>query len=108
VTRKEWPDCRSLSGASQKYLADALKARRQQQRREAARVAAEAKRRREQESAGAKQAEERSLQAAWDALPPLEQAAVRAAVLAGRGSSPAPEAFVRRLCLEEMGRGVGG
>ena len=107
VTRKEWPDCRSLSGAAQKYLADALKLRRQGQRREAARSAAEAKRRGEQEAAEAKQEQERRLQAAWDALPADEQAAVRAAVVAGLGTSPAPEAFVRRLCLEEMGRRVG-
>jgi hypothetical protein len=103
VTRKGWPGCRSFSGAVQKYLADALALRRQQRRREEARQEAEARRRREQEQALARQEEERRRQAAWDALPEAEREAIRRGVRAGLGGA-APEAFVRRLCLEELAR----
>jgi hypothetical protein len=104
VTRKEWPECRSLSGAAGKYLADALKLHRTKTRREAARGEAEARRRREQAEALALQEEERRRLDVWNALPAAEQEAIRQTVLAGIGGTAAPEAFVRRLCLEEIGR----
>ncbi len=104
VTRREWPECRSLSGAAQKYLADALKLHRAQQRREAARGEAEARRAREQAAARDRQEEERRRLDAWNALAPAEREAVRQAVLAGLGGAAAPEAFIRRLCLEEVAR----
>jgi hypothetical protein len=103
VTRNEWPECRSLSGAAQKYLGDALKVRRGQTRRESARQSAEAIRQREQEEAQRRQAEERRLQERWASLPAGEQEAIRRKVVDALDAS-APEAFVRRLCLEEVGR----
>lgn len=108
VTRKEWPDCRSLSGAAGKYLADALKLHRTQARREAARGEAEARRQREQAEALLLQEQERRRLDAWNALPADEREAIRQAVLAGLGGKVAPEAFVRKLCLEEIGRRRGG
>jgi plasmid replication initiation protein len=104
VTRKEWPDCRSLSGAVQKYLPEAVKMYRQQQRREANKQAAE----RKKQQAAAVQASqtnaERLLQEAWAGLPEAEQALIRQRVLEKLGGSGAPAAFVQRLCLEELGR----
>ncbi len=104
VTRKEWPDCRSFSGAAQKYLTDALTLLRQQRRRVEQKRAAEASGRQEQEEAARRQQAERQLGEAWDALPATEQETVRQTVLARLGGAPAPEVFVRRLCLEELAR----
>ena len=49
VTKKRWPDCRSLSGAVQKYLPEAVRLHQLERRREAARETAESQRRQEQE-----------------------------------------------------------
>jgi hypothetical protein len=104
VTRKEWPDCRSLSGAAQKYLADALKLHRSRIRRETARDEAETRRQQGQAEALARKEEERRRLEAWNALLPLEQEAIRQTVLASLGGAAAPETFVRRLCIEEAER----
>jgi hypothetical protein len=107
VTRKEWPECRSLSGAVQKYLPDALKLHRAKLQRETARDEAEARARESQAEALVRQEEERRRLEAWNALPPEEQETIRQTVLAALGGMVAPEAFVRRLCLEELGRRIG-
>jgi hypothetical protein len=104
VTRKAWPDCRSLSGAAQKYLADALKVHRSRLRRSAAREEAEARRRQEHAEVVARREEDRRRLEAWNRLPVAEQEAIRQAVLGSVGASTVPEAFVKRLCLEELGR----
>jgi hypothetical protein len=104
VTRMEWPECRSLSGAAQKYLADALKLHRSRIRRETARDEAETRRQQEQAEMLARQEEERRRLEAWNKLLPLEQEAIRQTVLASLGGTAAPETFVRRLCLEEVDR----
>jgi hypothetical protein len=106
VTRREWPECRSLSGAVQKYLGDARKLLEQQRRREAARLSAEQARQQAKQSEVGQQREERRLQEAWDALPEDERAAIVTAVRARLGGS-APDAFVQRLCLAEVGRMLG-
>jgi hypothetical protein len=103
VTRCEWPECRSLSGAVQKYLADALRLHAEQQRREAGRRAAEEARRREKQTEAGREEVERRLQEAWDALPAGQRAAIAAAVRSRLGAN-APDAFVHRLCLEEVAR----
>jgi hypothetical protein len=104
VTRKSWPDCRSLSGAAQKYLADALKVHRSRLRRTAAREETETRRRQEQAETIARREEDRRRLEAWNRLPAREQEAIRRAVLGSVGAATVPEAFVKRLCLEELGR----
>ena len=101
VTRKEWPECRSLSGAVQKYLGDALKlldqqALRETQRQEALRTIDHAR----QAELGRQRADRR-MQPLWDALPAEEQAAIEREVR-GRLGKNAPAVFVKRLCLEEL------
>jgi hypothetical protein len=103
VTRREWPECRSLSGAVQKYLGDARKLLEQQQCREAARRDAEQARQQSRQSAAGQQQEDRRLQEAWETLPEAERAAIVGAVRARLGGS-APDAFVHRFCLAEMGK----
>jgi hypothetical protein len=102
VTHKAWPECRSFSGAAQKYLADALKLHRQQRQRLEFRQEAEENRRQEQQAERDRLEQERHCQAAWDALTPLEQEAARQRVLDRLAGFHAPEPFIRRLCLEEM------
>jgi hypothetical protein len=104
VTKKRWPECRSLSGSVQKYLADALRLHQLERRRATARDAAEAGRRREQETARVREQLERRLLEAWGRLPAEERDAVRRRVLAKLGGTTAPEAFIQRLCLEELSR----
>jgi hypothetical protein len=105
VTRKEWPECRSLSGAAQKYLGDALQLHQSRLRREKARDEAELRRQQEQAENLARQEEERRRLDTWKALPPAEQATIRQKVLSALGGTTAPEAFIHRLCLGELARG---
>ncbi len=104
VTKKRWPDCRSLSGAVQKYLPDAVRLHQLERRREAAREAAEAERRQELEAGRTREQAERRLQEAWAALPAEERDAIRRGVREKLDGATAPEAFVQRLCLEELAR----
>ena len=104
VTKKRWPDCRSLSGAVQKYLPDAVRLHQLERRREAARATAEVERRKEQEAGRTREQAERRLQDAWAALPAEEREAIRFGVRERLGGTTAPEAFVQRLCLEELAR----
>jgi hypothetical protein len=103
VTRHEWPDCRSLSGAVQKYLADALKLYEQKQQREASKRAAELAKQQDREAERGQQSKGQELKEAWSALSVEEREGIEKVVRARLGAS-APEAFVQRLCLEEMGR----
>jgi hypothetical protein len=104
VTRKEWPDCRSFSGAVQKYLGDALKLYQQEQQRQAARTRAEQLRLKAQEEQAAREREEQRRQEIWNRLTSAEQEAIRRKVQASAAGAFAPEAFLRRLCLEEAAR----
>jgi len=108
VVKKRWPDCRSLSGAVQKYLPEAIRLHQLERRREAARETAESRRRQEQEAARTREQTEQRLQEAWAALPAAERDAIRRRVLDKLGGATAPEAFVQRLCLEEVARRRGG
>jgi hypothetical protein len=103
VVRKEWPDCRSLSGAAQKYLGDAVRLLEQERRRSEARARTALHRQREQHQEEERQRADQSLHAAWLALPEARQREIEAEVRS-RLSGPVPEAFVARMCLEELGR----
>jgi plasmid replication initiation protein len=103
VTRKEWPECRSLSGAAQKYLGDALKLRQREQLREASRQQAEASRQQVRQEQASRQQTAQMLQETWAGLPEAVRDEITRGVRARLGSS-APAAFVQRLCLEELGR----
>jgi len=106
VTRKEWPECRSLSGAVRKYLPDALELWQQEQQREASKREALQRRLQGRQKEESQQHEERRLAELWNSLPEAEQQAIRQRVLASLGGTQAPEAFIRRLCLEEVRRCV--
>ena len=107
VTRKEWPECRSLSGAVQKYLGDALKLVQQQAQREAKRQEADRTRERARQTDADRQQADRQMQPLWDALPAEQREAIEQMVR-GRLGKNAPVSFVRRLCLEELARRLAG
>lgn len=106
VTRREWPLCRSLSGAVQKYLGDAVKLHQQQARRAAGRRAAEQARERQRQEQAGEQTSGRQLQEIWDTLPADERQAIEREVRRRLGGD-APAVFVRRLCLQELARRIG-
>jgi hypothetical protein len=112
VVRKEWPDCRSFSGAAQKYLADALKVLAHERGRQARREADEEARRREAEAEARRRAEQQQFRAAWEpawqALAEAEREAVRAAVLARHPHLAGTRALLEEQCLRELARRAGG
>jgi hypothetical protein len=107
VVRTEWPDCRSLSGAGQKYLPDALRLHQQQKKRDTTRRRQEQERRQGRHEQVSRQEEERRLQAAWDALPVEERQAIQQTVRRRLADSTAPDIFIHRFCLDEMIRRQG-
>jgi hypothetical protein len=102
VTRQRWPDCRSFSGAVQKYLADALKLLQGRRRREAARQKARAQNQAERSRHSDAAEDGHQLAERWAALSAEEQATIRQSVLDRLPEGGAPEAFVRRLCLQAL------
>jgi hypothetical protein len=106
VTRAGWPDCRSLSGAAQKYRNDAERLWKQDKAREATRRESERTRLEDRRSEESRRRAGQALQQAWDALPPTERASIEETVRARLGLG-APEAFVRRLCQEELSQRQG-
>jgi hypothetical protein len=104
VVRKEWPDCRSLSGAAQKYLPDALKLHEQQKKREVARKQAEQKRLQGRQKTISRQEEERQRQTLWEALSEQERQAILQDVRVRLADTVVPDIFLHRLCLEEAAR----
>jgi hypothetical protein len=103
VTRKEWPDCRSLSGAVQKYLGDALKLVQLQAQRQASRQQAEQSRQQQRQDETSRQEGERQIVSTWETLPAHEREAIEQQVRERLGQN-VPAVFVRRLCLEELAR----
>jgi hypothetical protein len=107
LTRQEWPDCRSLSGAVQKYLPQAIRLYEMQVRREISRQQAETQRQQQRQASEQQQDAGQHLQALWDALSPEQRNAIQSQVRQ-RLPCSAPAAFVHRLCLQELARRVGG
>jgi hypothetical protein len=112
VVRKEWPDCRSFSGAAQKYLPDALKLLGHEQQRQARREDEQARRRQEAEDDARRRAEQQQFRAAWAPawaeLSDAEREAVREAVLARHPHLAGTRALLEEQCLRELARCRGG
>lgn len=103
VTRKEWPDCKSLSGAVQKYLPAAEKIREQQLVHHTRQL----ENRHQRESIQIESQQQRRLndflELKWRQLPEEQRTAIEQHVRMRLGHH-APRAFVHRLCLEEAAR----
>jgi hypothetical protein len=100
VTRKAWPECRSLSGAISRYLPEALAARQAMVQRDKIRQEQQLRREQERQTVVQHDQSARALQARWEALPATERAAIEARVRQRAGLAPAM--FIHRLCLDEM------
>lgn len=106
ITRKEWPDCRSLSGAVQKYLGDAVRLYDQQLRREKSKQQAEKERERSRQETSGQMMHSQQLEQLWQALSAEQKEAIEQQVRERVGGH-APAAFVHRLALEEVARRIG-
>jgi len=108
VVRKEWPECRSFSGAAQKYLPDALKLLAHEQQRQTRREDEQARRRQELEDEARRRAEQQQFRAAWapvwQALPDDQREAIRQAVLARHPHLAGTRALLEEQCLRELAR----
>ncbi len=106
VLRKEWPECRSFSGAVQKYWADALKAAAAQQGRQQRKEQEQERQRREQEAFAREKAEEQQFRAAWEppwlALTEDEREALRAAVVAKHPVLRGSRHLLEEQCLRAL------
>lgn len=111
VVQKEWPECRSFSGAVQKYLPEALRLVEADERRQREREEEERRRRQEQEERARQQEETRQFratwQAAWQALSEAEREAVRRTVLARHPHLAGTRALLEEQCLRELARQAG-
>lgn len=102
VLRKEWPECRTLSGAAQKYLAEAERVcQRERRRRE------QAARAKQHEGTARQEAvrhgeERRRLEERWQTLPEERRRAVEADVLREHPALAKYPALLRDLCLARV------
>jgi len=112
VVRKEWPDCRSFSGAVQKYLPDALKVLGQELLRQSRREDEQARRRQELEDEARRRAEQQQFRGtwepAWQALSEDEREAIRQTVLARYPHLVGTRALLEEQCLRELARHSAG
>jgi hypothetical protein len=110
VVQKEWPECRSFSGAVQKYLADALKAQAHEQHRQACRNEDLARRQQEQQEQARQRAEQQQFRAAWEplwqGLSEEEREAIRQGVLARHPHLSGTRHLLEEQCLRELARRV--
>jgi hypothetical protein len=106
VVRKEWPECRSFSGAAQKYWADALKMVAGQQGRQQRKEQDQERQRREQEEFARKKAEQQQFRAVWEtrwlALPEAEREALRAEVVAKHQVLRGSRHLLQEQCLRAL------
>jgi hypothetical protein len=102
VTRKAWPECRSLSGAVGRYLGDAVARRRAELKRAEGRRQAAARQQQDVAQRADRDQTAQQLQAHWDALSVAERQAIEERVRQRAGNAPA--AFIHRLCLDEISR----
>ena len=110
VIQKEWPDCRSFSGAVQKYLPDAVKLFSHEQQRQARREEDLARRQQEQaEEAQRREGAASSFRAtvreqAWQSLSEAEREAIRQQVLGRHPHLATTRALLEEQCLRELAR----
>ena len=108
VVRKEWPDCRSFSGAAQKYLPNALKLLEQEQLRQTRREDEQSRRRQELEEDARRRAEQQQFRAAWEplwqTLSEPQREAIRQTVLARHPHLAGTRALLEEQCLRELAR----
>ena len=108
VVGKEWPECRSFSGAVQKYLPDALKLLAHEQHRVAYREDELIRRRQEAQDEAQRRAEQEQFRAAWlaawEGLDEPEREVIRQAVLTRYPNLADTRGLLEEQCLRELSR----
>jgi hypothetical protein len=110
VIQKEWPDCRSFSGAVQKYLPDAVKLLNSETQRNTRREEELARRKQEQAEEARQREEQQRFRATWEpvwqALSEKDQEGIRQQVLARHPHLATTQALLEEQCLRELARRV--
>jgi hypothetical protein len=104
VVRRKWPECRSFSGAVQKYLGDAVRAHEQQQRRGVRQSQDQARQEQERQETERRRDEQRRLEARWEALPEPQREAIAEGILRAHPEHRGRPGILRMLCLQELAR----
>jgi hypothetical protein len=104
VLKRKWPECKSFSGAVQKYLPEAARAYEQRQRRRESSCRAKEQQQRDREEVDRQSEERRQLEARWQALSEEEHRAIEQVVLRRDPALARHPAMLRLLCLRELAR----
>jgi hypothetical protein len=104
VVRRKWPECKSFSGAVQKYLGDAVRTWEQQQRRGARRSQARAQEEQERQETARRRDEQRRLEARWEALPEMRRGEIVDGILRTHPEHRGRTGILKVLCLQELAR----
>lgn len=104
LVQRRWPECKSFSGAVQKYLAEAVRAHELRQRRSEHKTRAKVQQQREREESTRQAEERRRLEARWEALSDEQRQAIEQAVLAKRPGISSHPGIFRMLCLEQLAK----
>jgi hypothetical protein len=102
VVRRRWPDCKSFSGAVEKYLAEALAVREHRLAAQRRRGEDDARREMDRQAAAREARRRKQLEARWAALPEAERAAAEQAILAERPELRTHPGILRTLCLNRL------
>jgi hypothetical protein len=102
VLRRAWPECKSFSGAVDKYLTEAGQEFDRARRREASELQAKVRLQRGREEAARRAAEQERLRAQWEALPTEQRDEVRREVLRRYPDLKDRPAILEALCLGQI------
>jgi hypothetical protein len=104
VVQRKWPECRSFSGAVQKYLGDAVRVWEQRERRGARQSQAQVRQQQDREEAERRRDEQHRLEARWEALPQPQRDAIAEGILQAHPEQRSRPGILRVLCLQELAR----
>ena len=104
IVKKRWPECRTLSGAMEKYLPDALRSFESEQRRLETRQETRIEQQRLSEEQQQEQEQTRLRAEQWGKLPEVDQRAIEAEVLNRHPEHRNRPAILRVLCLDELAK----
>jgi hypothetical protein len=102
IVKRKWPDCRTLSGAAEKYLQDAVRLLEWQERRAEAQRAAKAQQQRDCEQQQWLLHERRCREKKWDHLAPEQRDAIESEVLRRHPEHRHRPSILRALCLDAV------
>jgi hypothetical protein len=110
VIQKEWPDCRSFSGAVQKYLPDAVKLLNAEAHRNACREEELARRQQEQAEETRQREEQQRFRTTWEpvwqSLSEVDREGIRQQVLGRHPHLATTRALLEEQSLRELARRV--